>query len=247
MRSLNTTRCGGRTLVVVRVVTAVALAWASAPASAVGQVASPDSSLIPADELDGFFFYRGRPYGTDAYMGPLDVILNKGYAVAQFNNRNRYIFDYDYGTAHAWKSITELDSNVEKYGGWRKFIGDEIFPTSFDWKSWKWAPNYVGHFLEGGMTFRRLSEWNRAHHVPAPAVTAGVVTMAAAVINEMYAHPGYREGTAASAADLLFFDPLGIAVFSIDGVARFVSGTLGGSVWAGQAALTFDGELSTLR
>jgi hypothetical protein len=213
------------------------------PDRAWAQATRADSSLIAAEELDGFFFYRGRPYGTDAYMGPLDVILNKGYAVAQFNNRNRYIFSYDYGTVHPWKSVTELGENVEKYGGWRRFIGDEIFPTSFSWREWKWAPNYVGHFLEGGMTYRRLSEWNRAHGVPAPAISAGVVTMASAVINEMYSHPGYTEGTAATAADLLFFDPLGIAVFSIDGVARFVSGTLGGNIWAGQAALTLDGEL----
>ena len=229
---------------VVHTLAALLFGWGLLlPVPAAAQVADPDSSLIAPEDRADFYFYKGRPYGTDAYMGPLDVILNKGYAVARFNNRNRYIFDYDYGSKHALHSITQIGSNVERYGGWRKFIGDEIFPTSFTWREWKWAPNYVGHFFEGGMTYRRLTEWNRVHGVPAPAVTAGIVTMASAVINEMYSHPGYIDGTAATAADLLFFDPLGIAIFSIDGVAEFVSETLGGNIWASQAALTFDGEL----
>ena len=218
-------------------------ASARAPTVAAAQVADPDSSVISAEELDGFFYYRGRPYGSDAYMGPLDVILNKGYAVAQFNNRNRFIFDYDYGWEHAWRSVSELDSNVERYGGWKKYIGDEVFPISLDWSEWKWMPNYFGHFLEGGMTYRRLAEWNRVHGVPVPRVNAAVVSMISAVINEAYAHPGYEQGTAATATDLLIFDPLGIALFSFDGVARFFSGPLKGNIWASQAALTFDGEL----
>jgi hypothetical protein len=213
------------------------------PARLAAQFMDPDSSIVPAAELGEYYFYKGRPYGTDAYMGPLDVLLNKGYAVAQFNNRNRYIFDYNYGNRHVWNSIRHLQGNVERYGGWKKFVGDEIFPLSFRWQEWKWAPNYFGHFLEGGMTYRRLTEWNRAHDVPVPAVTAAVVTMGAAVINEMYAHPGFIDGTAATATDLMFFDPLGIAIFSIDGVASFVSGTLGGNIWASQAALMYDGEL----
>ena len=203
----------------------------------------PDSTIIGEAALDQFRFYKGRPFGTDAYTGPLDVILNKGFAVAQFTNRDRYIFDYDYGTRHVWASITEIGSNVEKYGGWRKLVGDEILPISLDWREWKWAPNYFGHILEGGITSRRLAEWNRAHGVPAPSLTAAVATMGASVINEMYAHPGYTEGTAATATDLLLFDPLGIVLFSIDGIADFFSGPLRGNVWGSQAALTFDGEL----
>lgn len=233
---------------------------ASAPGAAWGQVetttrdeaaalrappAAPSLESEPADSAasDRPFFYHGRPYGTDAISGPLDVLLNKGFAVAQFNNRNRYIFDYDYGSRHVWNSVTRLGENVERYGGWRKYVGDEIFPTSLEWDEWKWAPNYFGHVLEGGMTYRRLTEWNRAHGVPLPAVSAAVVTMGAAVINEMYSHPGWIQGTAGTATDLLFFDPLGILLFSFDGVARFVAGPLHGNIWASQAALTFDGEL----
>lgn len=202
-----------------------------------------DSSRIPAAERADFFFYHGRPYGTDALAGPFDVLLNKGYAVAQFNNRNRYIFDYPYAGRHVWSSVSDFPDHVRRYGGWRRFIGDEVFPLSFRWQEWKWAPNYFGHFIEGGMTYRRLAEWGRVNGMPLPDVTAGIVTMGAAVINEMYAHPGFTEGTAATGADLLFFDPLGIAIFSIDGVSRFFGHTLRANIWSGQAALMLDGEL----
>ncbi|HKJ03216.1 MAG TPA: hypothetical protein VJ997_12195, partial [Longimicrobiales bacterium] len=158
------------------------------PTPSSAQALDPDSSFIPVQERASYFFYEGRPYGTDAYMGPLDVILNKGYAVARFNNRDRYIFSYDYGSRHVWNSIAHLGGNVRRYGGWRRYVGDEIFPLSLSWEEWKWAHNYFGHFLEGGMTYRRLAEWNRAHRVPAARVSAALVTMGAAVVNEMYAH-----------------------------------------------------------
>lgn len=237
--------------------TAVVLLSALIPTGTGAQVEPSDSTRLETDAptndstlagpdgapAEPYFFYDDRPFGTDAVSGPLDVILNKGYAVAQFNNRNRYIFDYAYGADHVWNSIRHFRDNVERYGGWAKYVGDEIVPTSLDWDAWKWAPNYFGHVLEGGMTYRRLTEWNRARNVPLPAVSAAMVTMGAAVINEMYSHPGWAHGTAATATDLLFFDPLGILLFSFDGVARFVSGPLKGAIWASQAALTFDGEL----
>lgn len=214
----------------------------STPTALSAQLA-PDSSFIPESERAEYLFYRGRPYGTDAYTGPLDPILNKGFAVAQFNNRDRFIFEYDYATRHVWRSLTEIDSNVERFGGWEKLLREEVFPLSFDWREWKWAPNYVGHLLEGGMTYRRLAEWNRAHGVPLPRLTAAVIKMGADVINEMYAHPGFEHGTAATATDLLFFDPLGIVLFTQDGFARFFSERLKGNIWSSQAALTPGGEL----
>ncbi|MDH3424796.1 MAG: hypothetical protein OEN00_17490 [Gemmatimonadota bacterium] len=226
--------------VVACVVLGLALA---ANAAAQATPTETDSARVSDVRTPGAFFYQGRAWGNDATEGPIGVVLNKGYAVAQFNNRNRYIFDYDYGSRHVLNSITEFGANVDRYGVWREYIGDEIFPTSLDWIGWKWAPNYFGHVLEGGMTYRRLTEWNRAHGLPLPSVTAAIVTMGSAVLNEMYSHPGWIQGTAATATDLLFFDPLGILLFSFDGVARFVSGPLRGNIWGSQAALTFDGEL----
>lgn len=222
---------------------ATLLAVGASAGSVTAQFLAADSSIIDPEMAGDSYFYHGRPYGTDATSGPVDVLLNKGFAVAQFNNRDRYIFGYDYGVRHVWNSIRDFRANVDRYGGWTTYLGDEVVPSSLEWTAWKWAPNYFGHFLEGGMTYRRLAEWNRAHDVPLPFVAAVVVTMGSSVVNEMYSHPGLIDGTVATATDLLFFDPLGILLFSFDGLARFTSGTLRGNIWASQAALTFDGEL----
>ena len=176
-------------------------------------------------------------------MGPLDVVLNKGFAVAQFYNRDRFIFHYEYAGRHVWRSLTRFPAAVAAGGGWGSFVQREIFPLTLDWREWKWAPNYAGHTLEGGITYRRLAEWNRAHGVPAPRVTAALVTMGSAVVNEMYSHPGRTEGSASTAADLLLFDPLGIVLFTRDDVARFFAEELRATVWSSQAGLTPAGEL----
>ena len=67
--------------------------------------------------------------------------------------------------------------------------------------------------------------------------------MGSAVVNEMYSHPGLEQGSAATAADLLLFDPLGIFLFSHDGVARFFAQRLRATIWSSQAGLTERGEL----
>ncbi|MDX1493965.1 MAG: hypothetical protein R3253_07910, partial [Longimicrobiales bacterium] len=102
--------------------TLLRVASAHGPAAALTLTAAlalpADSSIIEGGpQAAGYFFYQGRPYGTDAVTGPVDVVLNKGFAVAQFNNRNRYIFDYDYGTRHVWNSIRHFRENVRRYGG----------------------------------------------------------------------------------------------------------------------------------
>lgn len=131
------------------------------------QMVHPDSSIIPDSVRSEYFFYHGwPPYGSDALSGPLKILLNKGFAVAQFQNRDRFIFNYDYGRHHVWKSIADLSGSVQRLGGGNKVLRTEVLPISFEWKNWTWAPNYFGHVLEGGMTNRRIEEWYRVHGPP---------------------------------------------------------------------------------
>jgi hypothetical protein len=200
---------------------------------------------VPAPGADAAnrFFHKNRHYGTDAYAGPFDVLLNKGFAVAQWEGKSRHIFDYPYGWNAAWKSISSPAPLVDQAGGWRKVLSQQGLPLSgSDFRSGNWLPNYVGHVLEGGIAFRRLREWSGAQGIPLPGIFAGVVTYAASVTNEAYETPpraewANLEGTVGASADLLFFDPLGIAIFSFDGPARFMAGTLGANIWPTQAGL----------
>jgi hypothetical protein len=204
---------------------------------------SPSDSAAARRIDSKAIFYRDVTYGNLSSMGPFDVMLNKGFAVAQFQNRSRKIFDYDYGTRHVWDALTDPLGAIRRHGGWGTFVRKELLPLELDPTEWKWAPNYFGHVMEGGITFRRLAEWYQARGVPGSVLLAAATTYGAALMNESYSHPGYRRGTPATVADLLFFDPLGMILFSRDDVSRFFADRLGATVWTGQAAVTPSGEL----
>ncbi len=204
--------------------------------------AAPDSSATSRD--DGPYFYKGLSYGSDANIGPLDVLLNRGFAVAQQSGRNRKIFDYRYGTRHVANSFAHPLEAIERAGGWWEVISTEVLPLAWGTGSMKWAPNYFGHVIEGGIAYRQLWEWFEARNVRMPGLLSGVTTMAAAMLNELYEHPYLQIGSASTLVDLLLFDTGGILLFSNDSVARFFPRSLKANVWPTQAAITLpDGQI----
>ncbi len=213
--------------------------------------AADDQSVAPASRA---FFYKGLP-GSDLYVGPFDVILNKGFNMAQTVNRDPYIFEAPYGHEHLRGSVLHPLRSIRESGGWGEFVTEQILPvqavnwarSGFDWgaaDNMTWYPNYFGHLIEGGITSRRLAEKLRAQGVPAAAVVAGATTMAAAAMNEMYTHPEITDGTAGTVADLYVFDFGGVLLFSFDPVARLFADKLHATVWPSQASIAVDsGEL----
>jgi hypothetical protein len=207
-------------------------------------------------EIRSGYFYHGLPFGSDAYLGPIDVLLNKGFNMSQAANRDRRIFGAAYGARHVRGAVFDPFGSVERSGGWGTFLREQILPiqawawirSGFDWgaaDNMTWYPNYFGHLIEGGISSRRLAEKLREQGVPYARLFAGATTMAAAVINEMYTHPTLEHGTGATVADLYIFDLGGVLLFSSDAVARFFSEKLHASVWSSQASLTLpSGELA---
>jgi hypothetical protein len=198
--------------------------------------------------LEGTYFYTGLP-GSDDYVGPLDVFLNKGFNFAQAENRSRAIFDTGYSWQHVWNSLFHPVESIQNTGGWGNFFEQQILPvqawnwikSGFDWQevdNMTWFPNYMGHFVEGGITSRRLAEKLRAQGVPHATLFAGLTTMLTAMVNEAYTHRELTQGTGGTVADLYVFDLGGVLIFSLDPVARFFAETLNANVWPGQASLT---------
>lgn len=211
-----------------------------------GSEAQLGDSTVQEVRRDGFF-YRGLPYGGDAYTGPFDVLLNKGFNLAQASNRDRSIFTAPYGTTHVRESIFDPFGSIQRSGGWGTFLREQILPvqavnwirSGFDWDAadnMTWYPNYFGHLVEGGISSRRLAEKLRAQGVPWASVVAGVTTMSASVLNEMYTHPTLEHGTGGTVADLYVFDLGGILLFSLDPVSRFFAEKLHATVWSNQAS-----------
>lgn len=208
---------------------------------------SPGPDRLASDE--GPFFNLGRDFGTDAYAGPFDVLLNKGFAVAQWEGKGRDIFHYPYGWRSVWHSLTEPGRVVANGGGWTDTLLRHVVPFARGGvHDAQWVPNYVGHILEGGIAYRRLREWGEANGVPYPSVVAGVTTYAASLLNEAYETPyndrwATKNGTAGSVLDLWLFDPLGIVLFHQDWAARFFARKVHANLWPTQASLVVNGGL----
>jgi hypothetical protein len=168
------------------------------------------------------------------------VILNKGFATAAWSRRSRDIFEYDYGWESVWASVSSPGEAVERYGGWSQWIRTQILPLTAGTQEWKWAPNYFGHIMEGGIVFRRVTEWYEAAGMPWPTFMGAVTTYGAAVINEAYESPGATLGKGSTVGDLLIFDPASILIFSSDRVARFFAHNLRSTVWPQQGSIRVD-------
>jgi hypothetical protein len=204
----------------------------TAASSLCGQVR--DSLLAPDSTAH---FYRGLPYGSEAYYGPFAVLLNKGFAVSLMEGMSRDLSDFPYGVQSVADAITHPLAAIERGGGWGKLLTEEVLPLTLNPRDARWWTNYTGHLIEGGIHWRQLKEWYEHRGIPAAGLLSGAVTMSAAVLNEVYEANGATQGSAATVADLYFFDLAGIALLSIDGVSRFFSQTLHGALWTGQAAI----------
>jgi hypothetical protein len=219
-----------------------------APAAPATPAPPPIAGGHAVDE-HGPFFYHGRDYGTDAYAGPLDIFFNKGYAVAQWEGKGRDIFDYPYGWGAVRGALIHPFDLIRRAGGLNEVLLEQAVPFARGGvNDSQWVPNYFGHILEGGIAYRRLREWNEAHGVPLPGLTAAIINLGSAVVNEAYETPvgdtwASQHGTAGSVVDLWLFDPVGILLFQQDGVARFFARRLHGALWPSQASLTVTDHL----
>jgi len=213
-----------------------------------------DSLLSASPPPPPSYFYGGHPYGSDAFLGPVETFLNRGFNLSQTVNRERRIFQAEYGAHHVWKTVSDPIGSINNTGGWGNFFEEQMLPiqavnwikAGFDWDAvdnMTWYPNYLGHMIEGGIQSRRLAEKLRAQGVPMPKVFAGVTLLLGDVVNEMYTHPGLEIGTGGTVADLFFFDPGGVVLFSFDPIARFFADKVHATVWTNQVSLTVPGPI----
>lgn len=204
------------------------------------QGSSPADSAPSSPAADGGpYFFRGLPYGSEAYYGPFAVLLNKGFALSLTEGMTRRLADFPYGFGAVLDALKRPGAAIERGGGWDTFLKQEMLPLSVRFSDVKWWTNYTGHLLEGGVHWRQLTEWYSQRGVPLPGLWSGMTTMAASFLNEAYESNGSAVGSAGTVADLYFFDLAGIALFAIDPVSRFFSRTLHTTLWTGQASLVF--------
>jgi hypothetical protein len=188
-----------------------------------------------------YIFYRPFDYGSEAMFNPITVLMNGGLDVLQSYNKSTRADDilWNTGATSVWRSTTSPAYYVSHYGGWNKFLTQEVIPTSLDIDKAQWVPNYTIHLLCGGMEYRKLSEWYDYHGYPLPFILGAVTTMSYHFINELIENGPYIHGNTDAIADYDIFDPLGIVLFSFYGVAEYFSSKFGLNDWSPQPSISF--------
>ncbi len=187
-------------------------------------------------------YYRPElDFGSVSVVGPLNVLFNRGFSILHFRDQPRDIRDIEWGNglSAVVDAFTHPRTAIARAGGWGPWLKREFLPTGRVWE-WAWAANYGGHILGGGITSRYLEEWFVANRVPMPALSSAIYLMGTMIVNEIIEHPD-GTGSGGGVADMLIFDPLGIILFRIDGVARFFSEELHATDWSPQVSVTLPG------
>ena len=189
----------------------------------------------PPSEEEPYYFYHGLDYGSDALIHPLRMVVNGGYGIMQLSSRHNRPFDIDYrqGWKNVWRNLLDPVSAIEQEGWW-DFFKREIIPISLDSGQAHYWPNYTQHLIGGGMSYRMMVEWYRAHGYARPGVWGGSTIMLYHLLNEVVENDKRDTWTTDPVADIWIFDPASILLFSSDRVCRFFSHTLHMTDWSYQ-------------
>jgi hypothetical protein len=186
----------------------------------------------------GHWFYRGLPYGSESLVHPVRLVVNGGLGILQFDHRSNRLDDVRFrdGWRRVWADLGN-PSRAIKLEGWSDFLRREVLPFSLDDRGAQYWPNYTLHLVGGGMSFVMMEEWYEQHGIRHARAYAGVTLTAYHLLNEVVENDRRPGPTTDAIADLLIFDPAGVALFSHPGVAGFFSRRLHLSDWSGQPAI----------
>jgi hypothetical protein len=184
-----------------------------------------------------YYFYKGRTFGSEATFNPAVKLLQGGFYILDSDNRsnNPFTIKYEAGLSNVTWNLVHPFNAIADYG-WGRFLATEILPNP-NRRTAQWVPNYFGHILGEGMTFRATEEWFRYHGHRHPRRLALATTVVQAMLNEVVENGGYRGTNVDPIADLYVFNPLGILLFQSEKVAAFFSGTLHMAYWPRQLVL----------
>jgi hypothetical protein len=194
-----------------------------------------------------YYFYQGRTFGSEATFNPATKLLQGGFYILDTDNRsnNPFIIKYEVSFENVtWNLVHPFDA-IQDFG-WRRFLSNEVFPNPRR-RNAQWVPNYFGHILGEGMTFRATEEWYRYHGYRHETRLALVTTLLETLLNEVVENGAYRGTNVDPIADFYIFNPLGILLFRSDKVAAFFSGTLHMAYWPRQLMIDpFSGTLENV-
>ncbi len=183
-------------------------------------------------------FYHSLPYGSEALVNPVRLIVNGGFGILQFDNRDNAFGSVRYGAGwhRVWSDVGHPVRAIET-GGWRNFVESELLPISMNHRDARYWPNYTLHLVGGGMSYANMTEWYAAHGYAHPQRWAQRTLVAYHLLNEVVENDDQPGPTTDALTDLLIFDPAGVWLFSHPGVRGFFGRTLEMRDWSNQPAI----------
>lgn len=197
--------------------------------------------LVANGQEKSYYFFRAYDYGSEALFNPVSSFFNGACDTYQQLDRPSTFqaIPWKLGSQNVWRCITSPLGIISDFG-WKRFLGQEIFPTSLNIDKAQWVPNYVLHVIGGGMASRKLAEWYDYYGFPIPYAFAVVTEMASEFFNEVVENGPWTSQNEDCIPDLLLFHPLGILLFSSDKVSEFFSTELSLNDWSQPIALSFN-------
>ncbi len=187
-----------------------------------------------------YYFFRPYTYGSDALYNPISMFANGAFDSFQILDREpewKNVY-WNISTTNVWRNITSPLPVISAFG-WGRFLRQEVIPIGFDINSAQWAPNYALHLICGGMEYRKISEWYDYYNVPLPYVCGIVTCLAYEFVNESVENSWSTSPNEDCIPDILIFQPLGIILFSFDGIAELASSTFNLNDWSEPVAVSF--------
>ena len=189
------------------------------------------------------YFYRKESFGSASVITPMSVLLNRGFFIVQMAGdypRDPRRIDWATGLKGVGNSLANPVRAVEQFGGWKHLLAVHVVPfAGVPVAESGWFPNYTGHLIAGGQTYRYMSEWLAAKGMPYPRTTSAVLYLGTQLVNEVIEQQHALQPSAATAIDLYLFDPASILLFNIDAVAKFFAQTVRLRDWSPLASVTF--------
>lgn len=190
----------------------------------------------------GPWFHHGLPYGSESLVHPLRLVINGGFGILQFDDHENRLGKVRFarGWHRVWSDLRRPSRTIA-VAGWNDFLRREVIPVSTSPSGAQFWPNYTLHLVGGGMSHQMMREWYARNGSAHPARDAGLTLSAYHLLNEVVEAESRTAPSTDAIADLLLFDPAGVALFSHPRVARFFGEQLQLRDWSSQPAL----DLST--
>ena len=187
-----------------------------------------------------YYFFHPYTYGSDGLFNPISLIEIGGFDSYQIIDREPtwQNTDWNIAAANVWRSLISPLPVISAFG-WKRFMQQEILPSSLNVNEAQWVPNIMLHTIGGGMDYRKISEWYNYYNVPVPYLCGILTCVAYEFINETVENGPQTSPNEDCIPDVLIFQPLGFILFSFDGASEFFSSTLQMNDWSEQTGLSF--------